>query len=542
MFNVCQILLRTLDNRARLRHADAVSPDVLVIGAGIGGLAAALRLAGAGLDVLVCERHAAVGGKMRVADVAGQSIDTGPTVLTMRHVLDGLFDAIGLPLGEYVGLRPLDRLARHLWPDGGRLDLFADEDRSAAAIAELAGERDAEGYRRFCARGRALLDLLEGPFLAHEPDGMFALARRIGMAKIGALARIDWHRSMWSTLEEFFIDPKLRQLFGRYATYFGSSPFLAPATMNLIAQVEQRGVWVVDGGMIELARGLQRAFERFGGRVLLACEAERIVEGRRGVESIVLADGIRVRPRAVVFNGEPAALVAGALGPDARGATAASSRPRSLSANTWALVAAATGEPLAYHTVAFGADSRVEFDELFAGRLPPMPTVYVCAQDRGPRSPPPSDRERLFCLTNAPPLSQGGGASEESTCRAAMLDQLARCGVTLNFDPAHVHATTNADFADAFPHSQGALYGPATHSAWAPFRRPPPRTSLPNLHLVGGSTHPGAGVPMVMLGGISAATRILNDLRAGLPSTRPSHPEATSGGTSTASTSSAARR
>jgi len=532
------------------RHAAQVSPDVLVIGAGIGGLAAALRLAAAGLDVVVCERHTAVGGKMRVAEVAGRSIDIGPTVLTMRHVLDGLFDEVGLALDEYVRLRPLDRLARHLWPDGSRLDLYADENQSAAAIAELAGAREADGYRRFCARGRAVLDLLERPFLAHEPDGMFGLARRIGMARIGELARIDWHRTMWSTLEEFFLDPRLRQLFGRYATYFGSSPFLAPATLNLIAQVEQRGVWVVEGGMIELARALQRAFEDLGGRVRLACGAERIVEERRAVTSVVLTDGTRVRPRAVVFNGEPTALVVGALGPDARAATPASSQPRSLSANTWAIVGAPGGEPLAYHTVAFSADSRAEFAELFAGRVPQTPTVYVCAQDRGPQASPPADVERLFCLTNAPPLSHLCGASEESTCRVAMLDQLARCGVTLDFAPTHVHATTNADFAEAFPHSQGALYGPATHSVWAPFRRPPPRTSLRNLHLVGGSTHPGAGVPMVMLGGISAAKRILTDMKistdvqvsAGQRSTRASHPVATSGGTSTVSTPNAARR
>ena len=119
-----------------------------------------------------------------------------------------------------------------------------------------------------------------------------------------------------------------------------------------------------------------------------------------------------------------------------------------------------------------------------------------------------------------------------------MLDQLTRCGVTLQFDPTHVHATTNAGFAEAFPHSRGALYGPATHSAWAPFRRPPPRTSLTNLHLVGGSTHPGAGVPMVMLGGISAATRITADLH----STRTSPLADISGGTSTESTSRTAGR
>lgn len=512
------------------------APDVLVIGAGIGGLSAALRLAGEGLEVIVCERHASVGGKLRSVTIGEREIDVGPTVLTMRPVLEELFHAADLPLERYVRLFPLDRLARHFWPDGSQLDLFVDEDRSATAIGELAGAREADGYRRFCAHGRALVELLEEPFLTHENDGVIGLARRVGLGRLGALARIDFHRSMWAALGKFFRDPRLRQLFGRYATYYGSSPFRAPATLNLIAQVEQRGVWRVDGGMIELARGLQRAIEDKGGTFRLGCGARRLFPRQAGIEMVELDDGTRIRPRAVIFNGEPAALVEGALGGEARIATPASSEPRSLSANTWAIVGEASGSEIAYHTVAFSADYRREFDELAAGRAPTMPTVYVCAQDRGATAV--TGPERLFCLTNAPPLTGPGTASEESTCRAAMLDQLARCGITLRFASTHVRATTNADFATAFPFSEGAIYGPATHSMWAPFRRPPARTAIPGLHLVGGSTHPGAGVPMVMLGGISAARRVIADLC----STRASARAATSGGTSMASTSSAPRR
>lgn len=514
------------------------TPDVLVIGAGVGGLAAALRLAGSGLEVLVCERQAHAGGKMRAVTIADREIDIGPTVLTMRPVLEGLFDAVGLQLERYVRLCALDRLARHFWPDGSRLDLFVDEDRSAAAIAELAGAREADGYRRFCAHGRKLLELLEEPFLGHEVDGVLALARRVGLGRLGALARLDLHRSMWSVLRDFFRDPRLRQLFGRYATYYGSSPFLAPATLDLIAQVEQRGVWRVDGGMIELARGLQRAIEDKGGTVRLGCGARRIFPGDAGVELVELDDGTRVRPRAVVFNGEPAALVAGALGIEARTATPTSGAPRSLSANTWAIVGETSGEELAYHNVAFSSDYRTEFAELAAGRAPAMPTVYVCAQDRGAPVSAIRGAERLFCLTNAPPLSGRGIPSEESSCRAVMLQELARCGIAVRFARTHVHATTNVDFAEAFPHSEGAIYGPATHSLLAPFRRPPSRTSMPNLHLVGGSAHPGAGVPMVMLGGISAACRVIADLH----STRASARAATSGGTSMVSTPSAPPR
>ncbi|HWB78722.1 MAG TPA: phytoene desaturase family protein [Nannocystaceae bacterium] len=501
--------------------------DVVVVGAGVGGLATALRVAASGHSTLVVERHHRVGGKMAQAHPAGVGVDCGPTVLTMRDVFDDLFAAAGERLDEHVRLRQHELIARHAWPDGSRLDLHGDIDRTAADIAAFAGSRDAQGYRRFCQHGAALLERLDPALLREPNDGLFALTRRLGASGMLRLSQVDWRRTLWEALPEFFEDPRLRQLFARYATYCGSSPFAAPATLSLIAEVERRGVWSLEGGMIALADALARAIERHGGRIALG---EGVVELRASagrVHTVTLSDGTTLRPRCVVFNGDPAALRDGSLGADVRHAVEAGPGPRSLSAMTWSMLAAPSGFELAYHNVFFSADYRSEFDALFERRqLPESPSVYVCASDRW--STTPAGAERLFCLTNAP-ADPELGAETEPICRERMERSLRACGLELAV-VATEHRSPR-DFAARFPASAGALYGSATHGAMSAWRRVKARTKLANLWLVGGTVHPGAGVPMAALSGTIAARQVLADLR----STSGSRTAATAGGTSTAS-------
>ncbi|MBL8947047.1 MAG: FAD-dependent oxidoreductase, partial [Myxococcales bacterium] len=296
--------------------------DAVIVGAGLGGLASALALAGTGHRVALVEAADEVGGKVRVARVDGHEIDCGPTVLTMRPVFEELFATAGLRLEDHVQLHRLELLARHAWPDGARLDLFADDERSAAAIEAFAGASAADGYRRFVRYAATLLDRLDAPFMRHDNDGLVRMMLRVGPRGLLGLARVDFARSMWQALGDFFPDPRLRQLFGRYATYYGSSPFSAPATLNLIAAVEQRGVWAVQGGMIVLARAIAAAFLARGG-TLVTGQAVTELEGEgRRVAAVRLADGTRLACRHVVFNGDPSRLCGGHLGDAVRAAVA----------------------------------------------------------------------------------------------------------------------------------------------------------------------------------------------------------------------------
>jgi 1-hydroxycarotenoid 3,4-desaturase len=500
---------------------------LVVIGGGIGGLSAAIQAASQGLRVTVLERAAALGGKMREIEVEGRLIDSGPTVVTMRWAFDQLFAAAGRELADYVQFAPLEVLARHGWPDGSRLDLFADLEASARAITRLAGPEDAEGYRRFCTHTERIYTIVEQPFLRSERPSMASVVTAKGLRGTLDFLSIDWHRSMWVALSSFFRDPRLRQLFGRYATYYGSSPFRSPATLNLIAHVERVGVWRIVGGMVRLAEALARLATELGVELRTNCEVSRvIVENGRAV-GVELREGTakggeRISAAGVIVNAAPQALDSGLFGDELRGCVGGErNAERSLSAVTWSTVARTRGFPLAHHNVLFSRDYPAEFRSLERGELIAEPTVYVCALDRedaGPHSidetPDWSEPERLLILVNAP------ARGDEDPWTTAELDALEQRSFAvmrangLELDVLAKTRTSPREFEQLFPATGGALYGSATHAMLAPFFRPTARTNVERLYLAGGGAHPGAGIPMVSLSGQLAGRAAARDLLA----------------------------
>jgi 1-hydroxycarotenoid 3,4-desaturase len=484
---------------------------VIVIGAGMGGLAAAADLARGGAEVLVLERGAAPGGKMR--QVGG--VDAGPTVFTMRWVFEGLFGDAGESLDSALTLKPAETLARHAWrpgaPAGGRLDLFADTARSAEAIGDFAGAAEARGYRDFCARAADIHATLRDSFMAAQRPSPLQLVSRVGWSRLDALWRTQPWRTLWSALGDHFSDPRLRQLFGRYATYTGCSPFRAPATLMLIAHVEQSGVWLVQGGMVRLAQAMRQLAERQGARFRFGAEVATIrVESGRAA-GVVLADGERLDAEAIVFNGDAAALARGLLGEAARRAVPdVPDAARSLSAVTWHGAVVTEGFPLSHHNVFFAEDYAEEFDAVFRRRtITAAPTVYVCAQDRGFDDVQPGVPERLLLLINAPPDGDKRDFVAELPALAERTHALlAACGLRLALPDS---ATTPTRFDALFPATGGALYGRAGHGVMGSFARPGAATRLPGLYAAGGSVHPGPGIPMATLSGRLAAARVMHD-------------------------------
>lgn len=509
---------------------------VVVVGAGVGALSAAIALGSRGVAVTVLDRAPRVGGKMREVEVAGRRVDSGPTVLTVRAVFDELFAAAGASLDAYVTLDPVEVLARHAWADGSRLDLYRDVDRTADAIGALAGAREASGYRAFCAYAKGIHERVEGPFMRAQRPTLGSVLRDQGLRGMISLARIDATRTLWSSLGDFFRDPRLLQLFGRYATYCGSSPFLAPATLNVIAHVEREGVWVVRGGMARLAEALARLAAEQGVEFALGTGVSEVLTDGGRATGVRLDDGRVLHADAVVFNGDVNALSTGLLGaPAQRAWSVDAGAARSLSAVTFSAVAKTTGFPLVRHNVFFSRDYPREFREIVDGdSLPSDPTVYVCAQDRDDtgRAPDTADgRERLFMIVNAPARGDRRPFSEEEIerCETTTLRRLEALGLSLDWDRSRRVITTPTDFERMFPATGGALYGPPSHGWTSPLARAPSRSTLPGLYLCGGSAHPGAGVPMVARSGLLAAESVLTDLA----STGPSPAAATRGGTST---------
>jgi 1-hydroxycarotenoid 3,4-desaturase len=504
------------------------SRRAVVIGAGMGGLAAAIDLARCGWAVTVLERAATPGGKMRELEVGGVRIDSGPTVLTLPAVFEELFADAGARLGDHVALQRLDILARHAWPDGSRLDLYADERRSADAIADFAGPDESRAYLRFCAEARRIYETLGGPFMASARPDSVSLALRVGPRRFADLIAIRPFETLWRALGAHFRDQRLRQLFGRYATYCGSSPFLAPATLMLIAHVEKMGVWSAAGGMQRLAEAMVALASRLGVAFEFGAHVARIETIGGRASGVVTAGGERVAADAVVCNAEASALAAGLFGEALRLAVPPTRRAsRSLSALTFTLEGATEGFGLVRHNVFFSGDYVREFADLSV-RLPADPTIYVCAADRLDDDCARAS-DRLLVLVNAPARGDEGAPSPEEidACEKRVFAKLQALG--LKVKPRAMTRTSPAMFAEMFPATGGALYGQATHGWRAAFERPGSTTRLPGLYLASGSVHPGPGAPMAALSGRLAAARI----NADFASTAPSRRAATPGGIST---------
>jgi len=516
------------------------SNRVVIIGAGIGGLAAAIDLAVSGADVVVLEAAEGPGGKMRAVDVDGVALDGGPTVLTMRETFDDLFADANAALIDYVTLKPLTVLARHAWSDGEKLDLFADIEQSARAIGAFAGATEARGFLEFTRRSREIFEALDSSFMHAQRPSPVSLVTAAGLRGLGQLTRISPFSTMWKALGRFFRDPRLRQLFARYATYCGSSPFDAPATLMLVAHAEQKGVWVVEGGMRRLADALALIACERGAVMRYGCGVAEIVTSHGRASGVRLSSGDVLPADAIVSNGDVAALACGLLGHAVNRAVRTTPRAaRSLSALTWLIDAKTHGFPLLHHSIFFSRDYRAEFDDIFGhGRLPRDPTIYVCAQDRDDApNQPLRDRERLLCLVNAPPIGDhhSFSISELEQCRNRTFHRLQSCGLRIELSSASMRTVTPTDFNRLYPGTGGALYGRTSHGWMASFQRPGARSRIPGLYLAGGSTHPGPGIPMAATSGRLAAKAVIADLA----STRRSNPMAMRGGMSTRSATTA---
>lgn len=481
----------------------------VIIGAGIGGLVAAALLSARGEDVLVLERQAAPGGKMRRLMIGDKAIDGGPTVFTMRGIFDAIFDTLGTSLERELRLKPLSILARHAWGADERLDLHADLRASADAIGEFAGADEAKNFLNFSAESKRIYNTLKKPFIESQKPNPISMALANGLTGLPDMMRINPFETMWRGITRHFKDPRLQQLFGRYATYCGSSPYEAVATLMLIAHVEQEGVWSVEGGMHEVAQSFARLAMERGARLTYHTHVTSLRIAHGAVTGVTLKSGDVIDCDRVIFNGDANALATGLLGDDAASALKPHDKSvRSLSAITWAAAIDTAGFPLARHNVFFSTDYKAEFDALRDGYAAD-PTIYICAQDRDDSNDHKSlGRERLLILANSP--ANGDGAfAPHAEIENAMRQKLQRCGLTLDWQMDQIITTTPHGFAGLFPATGGALYGRASHGWLASFQRPGAATKIKGLYLAGGSTHPGPGVPMAALSGRLAAEKLL---------------------------------
>ena len=504
---------------------------VVVIGAGMGGLAVAARLAAGRHDVLVLEQADDVGGKVGWYSRDGFGFDTGPSLLTLPAVYRDLFRNTGGPLEDEVELTPVDPVCHYRFADGIELDLpNVSRPAIAAAWDDALGGGAGADWTSFLDRAGRIWDATREPFLQAPLDGARTLVA-LSRGRMSDLRTVAPWRSLRSLGRQYLRHPHQRTFLDRYATYTGSDPRRAPAALAAVPFVEQSfGAWYVRGGLRQLGDAVLRRALSLEVAVRTGCDVTQVlVEGGRAC-GVRLADGERVAADVVVANTDATHLYRDLVpaGPAAEALAALRRVTPSLSGFVLLLGLRGRTPGLRHHTVLFPADYDDEFDSIFGtgphrldgARPVPDPTVYISAPD-DPAVRPDQDHEAWFVLVNAPRHQPDrGGRSARGTVGVdwdapglaqsyadRILAVMAARGLDVRDRVLFREVRTPADLERRTRSVGGSIYGTSSNGARAAFLRPANRSPVPGLFLVGGSSHPGGGLPLV---GLSA--KIVADL------------------------------
>ncbi|MDP3274010.1 MAG: phytoene desaturase family protein [Deltaproteobacteria bacterium] len=494
--------------------------DIVVIGAGMGGLSAAAHLSAQGHRVTVLEQGPSVGGKAGRLEQDGFRFDTGPTLLTMADVLRRAFVAAGGDLDRDVGLLPIHPETRYFFSGGRTLDVTQDAVETASAIERVfAGEGRA--YREFISHAATLWryasePYLEAPFTSYAGFAARVLKRGMGAVRLGK--SLGTLREL--SVERFRTD-EMRAFVQRFATYVGGDPMHTSAAYANIAHVEcTLGAQHPRGGMAAIAYALAKNLTARGVRIVLDTPARDVQFERDRVVS-VRTDHETLRAHAVVVNVDPQSAVESFLSHAAKALDLPALRARERSVSCYALLLGVRGDvaPLKHHSLYFCPDYAREFTDLFARKLPPgEPTLYVNVPSLTEPGVAPEGCHSLYVLVNAPATGDSPAQWDDDSDVVRALDAVILKRLEEIVPGISARIVTRARVTPrtiaALGSVGGAIYGEAPHGATAPFRRPKQRVdSLRGLYLATGSAHPGGGVPMVTLGGEHVARLIHEDLK-----------------------------
>jgi phytoene desaturase len=475
---------------------------ILVVGAGLGGLAAAIRLARAGHTVEVWEKNGEPGGKLKELAQDGFSWGTGPSLLTMPHVLRELYADAGERMEDHLDLVRLESACRYFWTDG----TVIDEDAAFWQRPEVA---------KFLEYARGIYELSGEAYLSRPPGEFWKAFTPRNWPKLRHLGKVATTRTLAAEVERRMSDPHLRQIFLRFATYNGSSPYLTPATFNIIPYVEAEfGAWYVRGGMVKIAVELAALAQRNG----VTFRYHTTATAWNGTEAMA-QDGMRSEADFLVCNGDVLSAQTGFLStlftPEAREKT----QKPPLSTSGFILFLGVRGRDarLGHHNIFFSDDYPKEFDEIHRQKISPSePTIYISVSSRTDPGHVPDEHDNYFILINAPARDprQSWTYAETRAYRNLVIKRLERFGFYgLQERIVSESAFTSSDFAARDLAHHGSLYGWASHSIGSSLFRPPLRApGTRNVFFAGGTTHPGGGIPLVLLSGKMVAEMIQREV------------------------------
>lgn len=492
---------------------------MIVIGAGMGGLSAAIGLAIRGVRVTILEQGPRVGGKLNIWQRDGFTFDTGPHVLTMRWALDEVFAQAGRRLEDSIDLVPLDTVCRYHFPGGETLDAPADSEAAAQAMARFA-PGDEPGFRRFLDYARRVSEATTDPFLRQDfGASVRGIPNAAQWRQLGEFLALKPWRSLRDVVQEHFHDPRLRQVFELYALYSGSHPARVSGIFATVADVQWRGgTFYVLGGLYRLAEALRELALSCGVQIRTnAPVAEVLVKGGRA-RGVVTATGERLFADAVVCNADCLQALTTLVPTPARRRWTNERVGRiepSTSAFLLLLGVRGTYPQLAHHNSFLSADGEAEFASIFDQHRPADdPTVGIACQSvTDPTQAPPSC-SNLFVMTNPPPVGpEFDWRTQAARYRDVVLSKLERMGLTgLRENILVEQLWTPLELQAWYGAWRGAIYGLSSNGWRQAFLRPPQVSpDVKGLYFVGGSTHPGGGLPLCALSGTNVARRIVQD-------------------------------
>lgn len=487
-----------------------MSKKVIIIGAGLGGLSAAISLRQRGYEVVIHEKNPQIGGKLNVLEAEGYTFDLGPSILTLPHVFEQLFSASGKRMSDYIPLRTLRPHWRNFFEDGMVIDLHPEPDQMAAE-ARKAGE-DPRRVQRFLEYSARLYDLVDAGYFQQGLDTSRDFSKFYGLR---AFPKFDLFRTMHGGVKRWLKTRYMRDIFDYFIKYVGSSAYHAPAFMNCLPTIQFRyDLWYVDGGLYNLAKGLGRLLAQLEIPVHLNSEIARIATQGDRVTGIVTTDQVEHPADVVVSNMEVIPTYHGLLDADSRFVKKLERRYEPACSGLILDLGLDCQYPqLAHHNFLFSGDQRQHFKTVFRKRqLPADPTIYLVAASRTDPTVAPPGCDCLKILPHIPYIDEQNPLTREDYLRfkQRIVEKLMRMGLTdLDKHIVFEHVWTPLDIREQYYSNRGSIYG-VVSDRWRnlAFKAPKQSTLYPNLFFVGGSVNPGGGMPMVVLCGQKVAEKV----------------------------------
>lgn len=486
-----------------------MTKNAAIIGAGIAGIASAIRLAVKGYEVDVFEANGYPGGKLSSFELAGASgnyrFDAGPSLFTLPALVEELFRLAGEAPADHFEYIRLPEICRYFWDDGTRLTAWSDPDHFAREVETQLGE-PADRIRQFLADSAFKYEITDQLFLHGSLHKASTWLNRRALRGYLNLPRLGVFGTMNKANARTFSQPKVVQLFNRYATYNGSDPYQTPALLNIIPHLEYNiGAFFPKKGMVSITNSLVALAQRIGVRFHFNTRVEEIVVEREQVKGLVIARQLpgNYQPFHFIFSNMDITPTYRRLMPSQPAPERTLRQPRSSSGLIFYWGIKGAFPQLDMHNIFFSNDYRTEFDYLFnrRDRLYKDPTVYLNITAKHKPDDAPAGCQNWFILLNAPANEGQDWDAIIAQTRQDVIRKLSHnLGVDVAslieceaiLDPRTIEARTSS--------AQGALYGTASNNRFAAFLRHPNFSSrIKNLYFVGGSVHPGGGIPLCLL-------------------------------------------